>query len=181
MPNVNIKCKHLVLKRTKNELEKWKGCSILTSFSILKAVNLKSHWQDCWMTKVWRAVLTVKYKPLQEKLISAFIISCWKCLIPTPILRTRSFKGTRSISKQTENIRLNINKQVRCQEVTKTRQHSSRSSQMWYLKTKMYNLSSQTATVPEEWGVSLLQMMTLEMMLGNTDQSFTSLGKKTGL
>lgn len=33
----------------------------------------------------------------------------------------------------------------------------------------MCNLSSQTAIVPEKCGASLLQMMTLEMMLGNTE------------
>lgn len=84
------------------------------------------------------------------------------------ILCTTPLKGTRSISKHIEIIRLN--KQVRCQEVTKIRQHSSKSSQMWNSKTTMCNLSAQTATVPENRGVSLLQMRALEMMLGNTNQ-----------
>lgn len=84
------------------------------------------------------------------------------------ILCTTLLKGTQSISKQTESIRLN--KPVRCQEITKTRQHSSKSSQTWNLKTKVCNPSSQTDTVPEKQGVSLPQMRALEMVLGNTNR-----------
>lgn len=105
------------------------------------------------MTKVWRAALIVKYKPMQERLKYLFALfflaeNVW-FLQPLHSF-IRLLEGTRSISKQTESIRLN--KQVWCQEVTKTRRHSSKSSQMWNLKTKMCNLSSQTAIVPEKRG-----------------------------